>query len=74
MSVGVIGAGAWGTALAQVAAAGGDVLIWAREPEVVAAINSIHENTAFLPPVPSKNWPRATCCSRSRPPSICARR
>jgi glycerol-3-phosphate dehydrogenase (NAD(P)+) len=34
--VGVIGGGAWGTALAQVAAAeGGQTLLWAREPEVV---------------------------------------
>jgi glycerol-3-phosphate dehydrogenase (NAD(P)+) len=47
--VGVIGGGAWGTALAQVAAAGGeDVLLWAREPEVVAAINARHENETFL--------------------------
>ena len=36
--IGVIGAGAWGTALAQVAAARGhETLLWAREPEVVAA-------------------------------------
>ena len=52
MSVGVIGGGAWGTALAQVAATRGDVRLWAREPEVVAAINSVHENTAFLSGVP----------------------
>ena len=49
MKIGVVGAGAWGTALAQVAAAGGEeVLLWAREPEVVEAINEAHENT----PVP----------------------
>jgi glycerol-3-phosphate dehydrogenase (NAD(P)+) len=48
--VGVIGGGAWGTALAQVAAsAGNDVLLWAREPEVVEAINRHHENRTFLP-------------------------
>ena len=36
--LGVVGGGAWGTALAQVAAAGGEeTLLWAREPEVVAA-------------------------------------
>jgi glycerol-3-phosphate dehydrogenase (NAD(P)+) len=46
----VIGAGAWGTALAQVVATGGrDTLLWAREPEVVEALNSRHENTVFLP-------------------------
>ena len=48
--LGVIGGGAWGTALAQVAAGEGrEVLLWAREPEVVEAINSVHENTVFLP-------------------------
>lgn len=49
MTIGVIGGGAWGTALAQVAAEGGDVLLWAREGEVVDSINAAHENTAFLP-------------------------
>jgi glycerol-3-phosphate dehydrogenase (NAD(P)+) len=47
--IGVIGGGAWGTALAQVAAAGGDVLLWAREAEVVDAINGAHENPVYLP-------------------------
>jgi glycerol-3-phosphate dehydrogenase (NAD(P)+) len=53
MRVGVIGGGAWGTALAQVAAAGGDpVLLWAREHDVVASINREHQNRLFLPGVP----------------------
>jgi len=48
--VGVIGAGAWGTALAQVCArAGLRVTLQARETEVVAAINTRHENAVFLP-------------------------
>jgi glycerol-3-phosphate dehydrogenase (NAD(P)+) len=47
--IGIVGAGAWGTALAAVAArAGADTLVWAREPEVVAAINNAHENSVFL--------------------------
>ena len=47
--VAVIGGGAWGTALAQVAAANGrEVLLWALESDVVAAINKIHENPLFL--------------------------
>jgi glycerol-3-phosphate dehydrogenase (NAD(P)+) len=51
--VGVIGGGAWGTALAEVARrAGRDVTLWALEPEVVAAINSQHRNTLYLPDVP----------------------
>ncbi len=49
MTIGVIGGGAWGTALAQVAAAGGeDVILWAREAEVVEVINARHENPLFL--------------------------
>jgi glycerol-3-phosphate dehydrogenase (NAD(P)+) len=53
MTIGVIGAGAWGTALAQVIAAGGEpALLWARETEVVEAIRSRHENPLFLPGVP----------------------
>ena len=49
MKIGVIGAGAWGTALAQVAAADGtETLIWALEPDVVESINQTHENRLFL--------------------------
>ena len=49
MRIGVVGAGAWGTALAQVAAANGEpVTLWAREPEVVDLVNSAHENPLFL--------------------------
>jgi glycerol-3-phosphate dehydrogenase (NAD(P)+) len=49
---GVIGGGAWGTALAQVCArAGLDTILWAREPEVVEGVNSVHENAPFLPGV-----------------------
>jgi glycerol-3-phosphate dehydrogenase (NAD(P)+) len=53
MKTGVIGGGAWGTALAQtIASDGSDVLLWAREAEVVAAIRQSRENTPFLPGVP----------------------
>ncbi|HLZ76593.1 NAD(P)H-dependent glycerol-3-phosphate dehydrogenase [Phenylobacterium sp.] len=49
---GVIGGGAWGTALAQVCArAGLETILWAREADVVASINTSHENTSFLPGV-----------------------
>jgi glycerol-3-phosphate dehydrogenase (NAD(P)+) len=51
-SIGVVGGGAWGTALAQTARlAGRDVVLWAREPEVVADINERHANSVFLPGV-----------------------
>ncbi len=46
----VIGGGAWGTALAQTCAhAGRDVLLWAREDDVVQGINNTRENQQFLP-------------------------
>lgn len=52
MKLGVLGGGAWGTALAQVAASGGeDVQLWAHEADVVASINTAHENPQFLPGV-----------------------
>ena len=50
MKLGIIGGGAWGTALAQVAASGGrETLIWAMEQEVVDSINDRRENSLFLP-------------------------
>ena len=61
MSVGVIGAGAWGTALAQMLASDGrDVLIWAREAELVAEINSARTNSLFLPSATLSDTIRAT--------------
>ncbi len=58
--IGVIGGGAWGTALAATACAGGATLLWAREPEVAAAINRDHLNPVFLPDVPLPAALRAT--------------
>jgi glycerol-3-phosphate dehydrogenase (NAD(P)+) len=48
--IGIVGAGAWGTALAIVCRrAGREVVLWAREPEVAEAINKRHVNSTFLP-------------------------
>ena len=48
--VAVLGAGSWGTTLADLLARKGlDVTIWAYEPEVVESINRAHENRLFLP-------------------------
>lgn len=48
--IGVLGAGAWGTALAQMLASDGrEVLLWARERELVEEINTSHTNSLFLP-------------------------
>jgi glycerol-3-phosphate dehydrogenase (NAD(P)+) len=50
--VGVIGAGAWGTALAQAAASAGlRVTLWAREADVVRQITEHRENRTYLPDV-----------------------
>jgi glycerol-3-phosphate dehydrogenase (NAD(P)+) len=51
-TVGVVGAGSWGTALAALLAKKGHrVSIWAREQEVVEDIRTRNENRAFLPGV-----------------------
>jgi len=60
-SVTILGAGAWGTALAQVAAAAGRaVTLWAREPEVIDGVNERQENPLFLPGVRLNQVIRAT--------------
>ncbi len=49
MKLGVLGAGAWGTALACASVrAGVETILWARESEVVDTINNDNENTLFL--------------------------
>jgi len=57
----VVGAGAWGTALANLLAANGHgVRLWAREPDVVESINDVRENRRFLPGVCVGDRVRAT--------------
>jgi glycerol-3-phosphate dehydrogenase (NAD(P)+) len=59
--IAIIGAGAWGTALATVVwRSGRDVTLWAFEAETVEAINNGHENTVFLPGVPLGEGLRAS--------------
>ncbi len=61
-TAGVIGAGAWGTALAQVCArAGLAVTLQAREAEVIDSIAARRVNEAFLPGVELDPAIRATC-------------
>jgi glycerol-3-phosphate dehydrogenase (NAD(P)+) len=58
---GVIGGGAWGTALAQtLRLAGRPAVLWAREAEVVADINERHVNSLFLAGIPLDPELRAT--------------
>jgi len=48
--VAVMGSGSWGTAFAMVLAdAGGDVMIWGRDPDVVDQINAEHVNETYHP-------------------------
>ena len=50
--VAVLGAGSWGTTFAKVLAdAGRDVVLWARRPDVAAAINESRCNPEYLPGV-----------------------
>jgi glycerol-3-phosphate dehydrogenase (NAD(P)+) len=57
----VIGAGSWGTAFAQVLVdSGTDTILWARRPELAAAIADEHENRDYLPGVSLAPALRAT--------------
>ncbi len=59
MKVTVVGSGSWGTAVANIFAdTGADTLIWGRDPGVVEAISSRHENPKYLPGCPLN--PRVT--------------
>ncbi|MGA9667518.1 MAG: NAD(P)H-dependent glycerol-3-phosphate dehydrogenase [Gallionella sp.] len=51
MNITIIGAGAWGTALAVSLAANHNVMLWARRAELVDAMRSTHMNKRYLPDV-----------------------
>ncbi len=60
-TIGVIGAGAWGTALAQMLASDGrHVVLWAFEADVVEAINTDRRNPLYLPGAALHKTIRAT--------------
>ncbi len=52
MRIGVLGAGAWGTALALAFHGPHTVALWARNPEHVAAMRGARENARYLPGIP----------------------
>lgn len=59
--IGIVGGGAWGTALAAaVCRSGRGALLWALEPETVAEINASHVNSAYLPDISLDPELRAT--------------
>lgn len=49
MHVAVIGAGSWGTTIASIVAGATSVTLWARRPELAAAITDDHRNPDYLP-------------------------
>ncbi|EGF33909.1 Glycerol-3-phosphate dehydrogenase (NAD(P)+) [Oxalobacteraceae bacterium IMCC9480] len=51
MNITLLGAGAWGTALAMSLADRHDVLLWGRDAAVMQAISDRHENSAYLPDI-----------------------
>ncbi len=60
-NVGIVGGGAWGTALAQtLALAGHDITLWAYEPDTIQEINDHHINRIYLPGVTLEKSIRAT--------------
>lgn len=60
-SVTVLGAGSWGTTMAQVLAdAGNDVLVWGRDVDVVNEINNSHSNQKYLQGIILPSQMRAT--------------
>jgi len=61
MKVGIIGSGAFGTAVAAtVERAGHDVTLWARENDVVDSINNDNENACFLKGIELSPFIKAT--------------
>lgn len=59
--IGIAGAGAWGTALANAAAAAGnDVILWMRSAEQATAMAATRTNERFLPGIPLNDRIRLT--------------
>lgn len=59
--IAIIGAGSWGTAVANVFADNGHpTVIWGRDPETVDSINHSHENTKYLKGLPLNPSLKAT--------------
>jgi glycerol-3-phosphate dehydrogenase (NAD(P)+) len=72
MEAAVMGAGAWGAALAKVLAdAGNDVTLWARRPELADEINNTHRNAEYLGDVELPKSIRATSDSAAALDGAC---
>jgi glycerol-3-phosphate dehydrogenase (NAD(P)+) len=60
VKVAVVGAGSWGTAVAQICSVNAEVVLWARSPELAACIGKQHENPTYLPGIALPESVRAT--------------
>lgn len=60
MTISILGAGSWSTAIADLLAEKEDVLIYARDENVVSAINDKHQNIKYFPEIKLKGNIRAT--------------
>src|SRR5581483_2926090 len=60
MRVTVLGAGSWGTTVAALSAGRNPTTLWARNPDVAAAVNEKHENPSYLAGFPLPESLRAT--------------
>lgn len=59
-SVAVIGAGSWGTTVAAIMSGHASTTLWGRNPELVHAIATRHENASYLPGIALPEGLRAT--------------
>jgi glycerol-3-phosphate dehydrogenase (NAD(P)+) len=60
VKVAVVGAGSWGTAVAAIACANADAVLWARRADLADAVNRTHENATYLPGIALPPGLRAT--------------
>jgi glycerol-3-phosphate dehydrogenase (NAD(P)+) len=60
VQVAVLGGGSWGCTVASLAAAHASTIVWARDPDTVAAINEKHRNPRYLADLPLHPGLRAT--------------
>jgi glycerol-3-phosphate dehydrogenase (NAD(P)+) len=49
LKIGVLGGGSWGTTVASLVTRNAPVTLWARNPETVKEINTLHTNSTYLP-------------------------
>jgi glycerol-3-phosphate dehydrogenase (NAD(P)+) len=60
VKVAVVGAGSWGTAVAQICSVNAEVVLWARSPDLAACIATRHENPTYLAGIALSESVRAT--------------